>query len=712
MARGSKIRTTSARISLVAQPLSNLRRRLSSARVAPILALYPLVGGLLSFAGWALDVPRLTDWEGDGISIQPNASLAAAGASLAVLLIVAGRSAAAALVAAAVAVIGALTLFENVSGLALGIDEFLLFDREWGTGGTTAPGRMGTPSSLSWALLGASLLATTGRLGLAARRYAPWAAVIPLAVAGFAMLGYLYDSSRLYAIPGVTAIALQTATFILAASVATIACSPHGPRELFADSGPAGIAARRLLPVVVLVPLLTGSLRLAGERAGLYDTAFGVALHNLVEITLLLALLGWTGRAIARHSSARERAEAERRQLLVLEQKARQEAERQATIRDEFLATLSHELRTPLNAILGWAQIAQANPSDDERIRQAIGVIERNARLQAQMIADLLDMSRILAGKMRLHVQPVDLSAVVSAALEAVQPAADAKGIRIKSVIEPLGDVVNGDPARLQQVIWNLLANAIKFTPRDGRVQVVVARVNSHVEIRVSDTGEGIATEFLPLVFERFRQADATTGRRHGGLGLGLAVVKQLVELHGGTVAAASDGPGCGAMFTVELPLAIVQSRAEEPRVHPLSIDAPREPAPLPLLEGVSILVVDDERDSLQLVAKVLEDRGAAVTTSTSAGQALELATARPFDVIVSDIGMPGRDGYELIKDCRTRGLTTPAIALTAYARSEDRTKALSSGYQGHVAKPVEVAELLAAVAALVPRRSAAASLN
>jgi signal transduction histidine kinase/CheY-like chemotaxis protein len=676
-----------------------------------VLSLYPLVGGLLSFAGWALDVPRLTDWQGNGISIQPNASLLAAAASAAVLLIVAGRSAAAAFAATAVAVIGVLTLFENVSGLALGIDELLLFDREWGSGGTTAPGRMGSPASLAWAIVGASLMALTGRFGASARRYAPWAAVLPLAISAFAMLGYLYGSSLLYTIPGITAIALQTATFIFTASIATIACAPTGPMKLFASPGPAGIAARRLLPFVVLVPVLTGGLRLAGERAGLYDTAFGVALHNLVEITLLLTLLGWTGQAIARHSSARERAEAERRKLLVLEQEARREAERQATIRDEFLATLSHELRTPLNAILGWAQIAQADLGDGERIRQAVGVIERNARLQAQMIADLLDMSRILAGNMRLQVQPVDLVAVVNAALEAVQPAADAKGIEIQSVVEPIGDTVHGDPARLQQVVWNLLANAIKFTPRDGHVHIVVARADSHVEIRVSDTGEGIAPEFLPLVFERFRQADASTARSHGGLGLGLAVVKQLVELHGGTVTAASEGLGRGATFMVKLPFAVAQPQVA-PRAESATKDAARRPAPLPVLAGVSILVVDDEPDSRQLAARLFEDRGAVVTTSASAHEALELATTRRFDVIVSDIGMPGRDGYELMKDCRARGVTTPAIALTAYARREDRTQALSSGYQAHVAKPVEAAELLAAVAAHVPRRSEKASLN
>jgi CheY-like chemotaxis protein/anti-sigma regulatory factor (Ser/Thr protein kinase) len=263
---------------------------------------------------------------------------------------------------------------------------------------------------------------------------------------------------------------------------------------------------------------------------------------------------------------------------------------------------------------------------------------------------------------------------------------------------------VNGDPGRLQQIVWNLVANAIKFTPRNGRVQVVVARVNSHVEIRVSDTGEGIPPDFLPRVFERFRQADASAGRMHGGLGLGLAVVKQLVELHGGNVAASSDGPGRGAMFTVYLPLAILQPPVDEPRVHPLSTDRPREIRPLPRLDGLAILVVDDEADSLQLVAQLFEDCGAVVTTAPNAREALAYALARSFDAIVSDIGMPGRDGYELIKDCRARGLKTPAIALTAYARSEDRTKALSSGYQGHVAKPVDVAELLATVAALVQR--------
>ena len=683
--------------------LSRAPRVLHGAQVTVVvaLALYGLLGGAASLLGWALDVPRLANWMGDGISIQPNAAAATAGISVALLLLVLRRNTTAALIAALVMAIGMLTAFENLSGVNLGIDHWLLFGREWGTGGTTAPGRMGVPASLSWTALGASLVLASDRPGIGKRWLAPWLASLPLAVSTLSILGYLYDSSRLYAVPGLTAIALQTATYIFALAVAAIASVESGPMKVFGDPGSAGLAARRLLPFVFAIPVLTGALRLAGERAGFYDTAFGVALHNLVEISLLLALLWWTGLAIIRHSEQRRRAEAERSELLTLEQEARREAERQATIRDEFLATLSHELRTPLNAILGWTQILRTDRKDSAKLDQAVDVIERNARLQARLIADLLDMSRIIAGKMRLHVQAVDLAAVICAAIDAVQPAADAKRIRLERVLEPIEDAVHGDPGRLQQVVWNLLANAVKFTPRDGRVEVLLARVDSHVEIRVRDSGEGIAAEFLPQLFERFRQADASTHRVHGGLGLGLALVKQLVELHGGKVRAQSEGLGKGATFTVELPLAAVEPRAAEARVR--SPAAAREPVggPLPALDGLSILVVDDDADSLDMVANLLEKQGANVVVASTAAEALELAVVRRFDVIVSDIGMPGRDGYELMEDCRARGVPTPAIALTAYVRSEDRAKALAAGYQRHVAKPIEAAQLLAAVSAL-----------
>jgi signal transduction histidine kinase/ActR/RegA family two-component response regulator len=675
-------------------------------RVVVALAAFGIVGSLSSMAGWVLDLPRFANWTGDGISIQPNAALSASGISIGILLLVLGRSMAAAVVAAIVAAAGALTALENLCGLDVGIDGWLLFGRDWGSRGTVAPGRMGLPASASWAALGISLL-LIARGAPRVRAWAPRLALLPLAVSLLSILGFAYDAGQLYTVPGVTAISLQTAIFIFALSLATVALADTGPITVFGNLGPAGIAARRFLPFVFLIPVLTGSLRLAGERAGLYDTAFGVALHNLVEITLLLALLWWTGRAIARHYAEREKAEAGRLELLVLEQAARREAERQATIRDEFLATLSHELRTPLNAILGWAQILKTDVGDADKVAQAVEVIERNARLQAHMIADLLDVSRILSGKMRLHVQPVDLAAVIDAALDAVAPAANAKGVRIERVLEPMDDVVNGDAGRLQQVVWNLLTNAVKFTPRGGKVQVVLARVNSHVEVRVSDTGEGIAPEFLPKLFERFRQADATTARVHGGLGLGLALVKQLVELHGGKVTAASDGLGRGAMFSVHLPLAAVYPRDGEARVHPLAAPIAPSNTPLPRLDTLSILLVDDDADSLQMVAALFEGQGALVATAANAAEALELAVGRRFDAIVSDIGMPGRDGYELMKECRARGVTAPAVALTAYARSEDRTKALSSGYQSHVAKPVDAAELLATVYALTRRMPA-----
>lgn len=674
------------------------------ARVAVVFALYTFVSAGISLLGWALDLRSLTDWAADGISIQPNAGLAAGALGAAMILAIFDRPRAACITAALATALGVVTLFENVSGIDAGIDRLLLFDRAWGSSGTTAPGRMGLPASLSWTVLGVCLLLGNLRLAGSYREWVPWLALLPVAISTLSILGYLYGASLLYTVPGVTAIALQTATFVFALSVAVIANSESGPMKLFGDPGAAGIVARLLLPFIFAVPIVTGLIRLAGERAGLYDTAFGVALHNVVEIALLLTLVLWTGRTIMRHAEQRDQAEAARQQLLSSERAARREAERQATIRDEFLATLSHELRTPLNAILGWAQILKTDVRDTENIEQAVQVIERNARLQAQMIADLLDMSRILAGKMRLHVEPVDIAAITADAIDAVRPAAEAKSIRIEQVLEPLGSAVHGDAGRLQQAIWNLLTNAVKFTPRGGKVQVVAARVNSHVQISVSDTGEGIDAEFLPQIFERFRQADASTSRHHEGLGLGLALVKQIVEFHGGRVTATSDGKGKGARFTLVLPLAIMKPTAVAEETHPLAASHQRSDGPISRLDGLRLLVVEDNVDSLQMVANLFEAQGATVITSTNAIEALSFATSQTFDAIISDIGMPGRDGYEFIKDLRARGISAPAVALTAYARSDDRTKALSSGYQSHIAKPVEAAELLAAVAALTRR--------
>ncbi len=399
-------------------------------------------------------------------------------------------------------------------------------------------------------------------------------------------------------------------------------------------------------------------------------------------------------------------------QLLESERAARAEAERSSRMKDEFLATLSHELRTPLNAILGWTQVLRDGHADADDLAHGLTTIERNARVQTQIIEDLLEMSRIISGKVRLDVQRVDLAPVVQAAIDTMLPTAEAKGVRLQVVLDPAARPVSGDPNRLQQVFWNLLSNAIKFTPKGGRVQVVLERVNSHLEVSVIDTGEGIAPEFLPQVFDRFRQADASTTRRHGGLGLGLAIVKQLVELHGGSVHVHSAGSNQGTTFRVLLPLTVLHPMtdpAEAERRHPradsssLSVSSERFD-----LAGVKVLVVDDEADARGLVKRVLEDRQAAVRTAGSAAEAMELIRAEPPDVLVSDVGMPEEDGYSLIRRVRAlgpeNGGNIPAIALTAYARAEDRLKTIMAGFQIHVAKPVDTVELLALVASLTGR--------
>jgi CheY-like chemotaxis protein len=379
-------------------------------------------------------------------------------------------------------------------------------------------------------------------------------------------------------------------------------------------------------------------------------------------------------------------------------------------MKDEFLATLSHELRTPLNAILGWSQILRTRDHKDEEITEGLEVIERNTRVQTQLIEDLLDMSRIISGKIRLDVQQVDLQDVVKAAVASVRHSADAKGIRLQVVLDPLAGPVRGDPGRLQQCFWNLLSNAVKFTPRGGRIQVSLERVNSHLEVCVVDNGEGIKPEFLPHLFERFRQADATTTRRHGGLGLGLSIVKHLIELHGGNVRAKSAGEGQGATLVIELPIMVVQPpEAQTRREHPRSPTLTAAPVDHPFLDGITVLAVDDEPDARNLIKRVLEDCGAKVIQAASAQEALELVIRERPDMIVSDIGMPGEDGYAFIKKVRAlrpdEGGRTPAAALTAFARAEDRTRALRAGYQTHVAKPVEPTELTAVVASLAIRR-------
>jgi PAS domain S-box-containing protein len=389
-----------------------------------------------------------------------------------------------------------------------------------------------------------------------------------------------------------------------------------------------------------------------------------------------------------------------------------EELEQANRIKDEFLATLSHELRTPLTAILGWTRLLRARQFDEGGRERAVEIIERNAEAQAKLIEDLLDVSRIITGKLRLEVQPLALTSVVETVVSALRPAAEAKQLQLEPDLDPTAGPVTGDPDRLQQIITNLLSNAIKFTPDGGRVEVRLERVDSHARLTVRDTGAGIRAEDLPYIFERFRQADSTSTRSHSGLGLGLAIVRHLVELHGGAVHAESQGEGQGAAFTVELPLTAMQVKSDGseraqamPEKARVTMDERQSFGDPCALEGVKVLLVEDEQDTRELIRTILEGCGASVTAVASADAALAALEEVKPDVLVSDIGMPGENGYELIKKIRAlepeRGGKVPAMALTAYAGPKDRRRALLAGFQTHLAKPVEPDELLAVVATL-----------
>ena len=432
---------------------------------------------------------------------------------------------------------------------------------------------------------------------------------------------------------------------------------------------------------------------------------------RVIDVEVIWQELLYRGRraalVMANDISGRKRAEEEREQLLDKEQKARTEAEAANRTKDEFLATVSHELRAPLNAMLGWAQILKSTRVDEKTLKHAIEIIERSARTQSKLIEDLLDTARIVSGKLRLDIQPVDLTSLIENAVDALRPAAEAKEIDIQVKLNAGREVITGDPDRLQQVVSNLLSNAIKFTPKRGRVDAHLERADPHVRLSIADTGKGISPEYLPFIFDRFLQADSSSStRRSTGLGLGLSLVRHLVELHGGTVFAKSPGEGLGATFTINLPMRAVLPQASEgepPVFGGVGVLG------APSLDGVWVLVVDDETDARELVATLLQQCGAKVTPVGSADDALNVVmlgeSGRRPDVVVSDVSMPEVDGYELMRRVRElppeSGGRIPAVALTAYGRSIDRIRALSAGFQMHMPKPVEPAELATVVASL-----------
>ena len=442
-----------------------------------------------------------------------------------------------------------------------------------------------------------------------------------------------------------------------------------------------------------------------GERMDHFQTVRRAKDGRLIDVSLTVSpVRDASGRVvgaskIARDVTEQKRAAAERERLLEAERAARAEAERANRVKDDFVAMVSHELRTPLNAMLGWTQLMKRGRNDPALIQRGIDVVARNSRLQAQLISDLLDISRIVAGKLQLETRSVDLGAIVGQSLETMEEEARTKGVVIEPSLDDAGSLVSGDASRLQQICWNLLSNAVKFTPRGGRVSVRLTFDGPWARLEVADTGVGIRPEFLPHVFDRFQQADRSITRQFGGLGLGLSIVKHLVELHGGAVEAASEGEGKGATFTVTLPVLSDMTEQERRREPAASVDAGVA------LDAIRLLVVEDEADTLEFLRRLLTTHGATVLTAATASEALSLVRDERPDLMISDIGLPEMDGYDLIQNVRRQpspGRDIPAIALTAYARIEDRTRALRAGYQAHIAKPVEPSELLAMIASFV----------
>ena len=651
--------------------------------------------GALVLLGWALDAPVLVSVVPGMARMKPNAALSSILAGVALILLARrGRWALplGKILATSIVLIGSLTLLEHQLSWNVGIDQLLF------AAARLEDTRMPPATAIGFIMMGSSLvmLDTRGRSRILGEIFAFAVLGITLAF----LLGLVYGATGLLRFHFFSAMALPAALALFALGIGVLwAPQDRGLVQMLTARNAAGLMLRWLLPAVVTIPLILGWARLHGERIGLYDTLTGTALFALANIMLFGCLIGWSAVLVWR-------ADRQREQFLAAERAARAEAERLGRAKDEFLATLSHELRTPLNAILGWAQLLQRRSTGSADIARGLGIIERNARLQCHLIADLLEMSRIISGKLRLDVRRVVPAVVVNAALDTMRPAVEGKGITLATALDWRLPPIKADPERLQQVLSNLLANAIKFTSKGGRVDVVLQRVGASLELVVRDTGEGIEPAVLPHIFGRFVQADASSTRSHGGLGLGLAIVKQLVELHGGTVRAESAGRGRGATFTVSL--------AFEP---PLPTPARRDPQSViadallageseqMTLKGLRVLVVEDDDDARDLLRRALEDSQVEVQTASSAAQAIQLVRMYRPDVLVSDIGMPGEDGYELIRMVRElspeEGSEVPAIALTAYARPEDRTRVLAAGYQLHLSKPVDPSKVVVGIASL-----------
>jgi signal transduction histidine kinase/ActR/RegA family two-component response regulator len=653
--------------------------------------------GAISLLGWVLDDDRLKGLGGD-LTMKANTALAlcllaASVLSLRLYPLSRNRMRAVRIAGGLVLALGALTLSQHLLGWDAGVDQ-LLFREAAGATATASPGRMGPPACIACILLGGAVLLIDRRTK---RDHAPahWFALAALPLPALAIIGYATGATQLYGVARLTGIAPHTAIAFVSLGVGMLLVRPElKPAALLVADDPGGRVARTMLPVVFLLPLLLTRLRLLAEARGWFDASFGRAVTLLALVASFTIIIWRTAQRLSSEAVERQRLEGQRGALLESERAARHEAERAAKLKDDFLATLSHELRTPLNAILGWTAILKRMKVRPPELDRPLEVIERSARAQTQLIEDLLDISSIASGKLRLQRDSVDLDSVARAALQALQPLAEAKRIAVDVELSAELPTVAGDATRLQQVVWNLLSNAVKFTPVAGKIRLSARAHGEYVELQVSDNGAGISPEFLPHVFERFRQADSGITRAHGGLGLGLSIVRQLVELHGGKVSVSSAGLNRGCTFSICLPIGEHNVPAGL-----ASGASPTESA----ISGLKILVVDDEPDNRELMGRVLTDGGASVRLASSVEEALAELDREPADALVSDIGMPGKDGFDLIRAVRARtsGAAMPAIAVTAFARAEDRSRALAAGFQLHVSKPINASELLLGLATL-----------
>jgi signal transduction histidine kinase/ActR/RegA family two-component response regulator len=665
--------------------------------------IFTAVVGAVALLGWALAIEPLKSIVGS-ITMKANAAVALVLCGVSLALTVRGPSRIkpiASALAILAATIGGLTLTEHVVGWNLGIDE-LLFKESPGAAATTSPGRMGPNAATSLLLAGIAIAALYRDSAIAVRRTQMLAGVIAI-FATVPVLGYGYGAQQLYNVAQYTGIALPTAVSLLVLSLGILTVRPEmGLMAVFSGAGAGGVLARRLLVPAIVLPLTLGYVRVLGQNANLYDTGLGTAMFAITITTLFVLLVWRTAVQLNAVDAERERAERQQEQLLEREQTARAEVEHANRLKDHFLATLSHELRTPLNAILGYARMLRSGAIPLDKRTRAIEVIERNATAQNQLVDDLLDMSRMTTGRIRLEKELIPIIQPLQEALESIRPIAEAKGVAVDVNTDPFAGNVHGDEGRLRQVFWNLLSNAVKFTPPGGRVHVGLESTNDSVRVTFRDTGIGIQPSFLPHIFEPFRQADGGSTRRYSGLGLGLAICKQLVELHGGSIAAESGAHDRGASFVVHLPRQVLEESHRDASEPSRSLRAPSESLTGRTLTGIDVLVVDDEHDNLELARQLLENAGATVRTAANAVDALRELDRRNPHLLVADIGMPEVDGFELLRQVRARSRDIPAVAVTASAKSDDRLRTLSAGFTDHIAKPIDPNEFIKTLTAAI----------